>query len=119
MTPQEFKEARQSLGLSGRELAIKLGFSDARNIRRIEAGQQAITPQTEASVKWLLSGKSEWLISTDPESGKPHIQRFISPRFIAEIVNNYPANVIWLDDEEGQDIDVLFAEAERIIKAAR
>lgn len=40
MTPAEFKQARQSLGLSGRDLAPLLGYSRAASIYDIEAGRQ-------------------------------------------------------------------------------
>lgn len=40
MTPQEFREARHTLGLSAAEMARAIGVSDGRQIRRLEADPQ-------------------------------------------------------------------------------
>lgn len=37
MSPDEFREARRQLGLSAAQMARALGFSDGRQIRRLEA----------------------------------------------------------------------------------
>jgi len=57
MTSQEFKYARESLGLSVTELSIKLGMSpDGRNIRRWEDGTRPPNPVAVRCLKWFMAG---------------------------------------------------------------
>lgn len=42
MTPEEFKAARLDLKLSQNEIAMDLGVSDSRTVRRWEAGDRDI-----------------------------------------------------------------------------
>ena len=42
MTPTEFKDARNELGLSANKMAQALGLADGRTVRRYEAGDRPI-----------------------------------------------------------------------------
>ena len=63
MTPTEFKEKRQSLGLSQRQLGEILN-SDPRTVRRweTESDPRPVNPIAARVLQWLLSGfrPPEW-----------------------------------------------------------
>jgi DNA-binding transcriptional regulator YiaG len=70
MSPSEFKEARQRLGLSGPQLARILN-TDARTIRKWEADERASTARDPNPVacqvmRWMLDGfrPPEWPASS-------------------------------------------------------
>lgn len=44
MTPEQFKEARRSLGYSQQGLAEEWGMADGRTIRRWESGERPLNP---------------------------------------------------------------------------
>ncbi len=58
MTPAEFKQARQSLGLTQQGLADKLGIKLAK-LRNWEQGRNSISDEGCTAIKWLLAGKIE------------------------------------------------------------
>jgi transcriptional regulator with XRE-family HTH domain len=69
MTPQEFKEARQTLGLSANQLARVLGMGEdgGRTIRKWEADASLPTarppnPVAAQAMRWFLAGfrPPEW-----------------------------------------------------------
>lgn len=72
MTPAEFKQARQSLGLSQSELAAALGMgaNGDRTVRKWENGERTPNPIAAQVLKWVVSGyfPPEWPIALD---GKP------------------------------------------------
>ena len=53
MTPQEFKQWRERMGLSQFQAAVKLGFSSQRHISNMETGKVGITIRTEMACKYL------------------------------------------------------------------
>ena len=57
MTPQEFKEARRTLGLSASKLAQALKVSDGRTIRRWEAGDRDIPGPAIVAINFMLKAK--------------------------------------------------------------
>jgi DNA-binding transcriptional regulator YiaG len=63
MTPQQFKEARLSLGLSARQLSIILNTNE-RTIRRWETddGTRPVNPIAIRVMQWMLNGyrPPEW-----------------------------------------------------------
>ncbi|AZB63135.1 helix-turn-helix domain-containing protein [Cereibacter sphaeroides] len=61
MTPAEFREARQTLGLTQAGLAALVG-RQARNIRQWEAGDRAIDDAAVRLVRAYLDGyrPSDW-----------------------------------------------------------
>ena len=65
MTPTEFKQARQLLGLSQRELGESLGWSGAKQISNLETGARTITEQTALAVECLLRRAGKWLEFSD------------------------------------------------------
>jgi len=54
MTPQEFKEARQTLGLSAKGMAKALMVSSGRTIRRWESGQRDIPGPAIVAIRYML-----------------------------------------------------------------
>jgi transcriptional regulator with XRE-family HTH domain len=54
MTPQEYREARQSLGLSQQKLAEKLGMT-VRTISLRETGAQRIDIEAQLALLWLVT----------------------------------------------------------------
>jgi DNA-binding transcriptional regulator YiaG len=63
MTPDKFKEARLSLGLSARQLSIILNTNE-RTIRRWETddGTRPVNPIAIRVMQWMLNGyrPPEW-----------------------------------------------------------
>jgi len=63
MTPQQFKEARQKLGLTQRELADILN-SNPRTVRHWETDDDTrpVNPIAERVLEWMLNGyrPPEW-----------------------------------------------------------
>ena len=55
MTPEEFRAARQSLGLEQTQLAELLGF-DRAHISRMERAAKPITRVTALAMRALLAG---------------------------------------------------------------
>jgi len=57
MTPQQFKEARLSLGLSARQLSIILNINE-RTIRRWETddGTRPVNPIAIRVMEWMMAG---------------------------------------------------------------
>lgn len=58
MTPEQLKQARQSLGLTQQGLADKLGIKLAK-LRNWEQGRNSISDEGCTAIKWLLAGKIE------------------------------------------------------------
>lgn len=58
MTPQEFKQARQSLGLSQSQIAAILGMGDSgdRTVRKWENGERSPNQIACTAVQWLVEG---------------------------------------------------------------
>ncbi|MES2814482.1 MAG: helix-turn-helix transcriptional regulator [Pseudomonadota bacterium] len=54
MTPAEFREAREGLGLTGAELAAVMGYGDRSRIYTIEA--RSVPPQAERLMRAYLAG---------------------------------------------------------------
>ena len=65
MTPTEFNQARQLLGLSQKELGESLGWSGAKQISNLETGVRPITDQTALAVECLLRRAGKWLEFSD------------------------------------------------------
>jgi len=57
MTPQKFKEARQTLGLTQQELAYILN-SNPRTVRRWETDDDTrpVNPVAQRVIEWMLDG---------------------------------------------------------------
>ena len=55
MTPAEFKEARQSLGLTAEAFASILGYTGASYIYKLEGGSKAVTPQAAIAIRAMLA----------------------------------------------------------------
>ena len=58
MTPEQLKQARQSLGLTQQGLSDKLGIKLAK-LRNWEQGRNSISDEGCTAIKWLLAGKIE------------------------------------------------------------
>ena len=56
MTPEQIKQARQTLGLTQQGLADKLGIKLAK-LRNWEQGRNAVSDEGATAIKWLLVGK--------------------------------------------------------------
>jgi len=56
MTPTEFKEARQSLGLDQMQTAQMLGLSRKASVSDMERGAKAITDQTARLMRAYIAG---------------------------------------------------------------
>lgn len=54
MTPAQFKEARQRLGLSQKGMADLLGVSGDRTVRKWEDGEREISPPVILLLKIIL-----------------------------------------------------------------
>ncbi len=54
MNPKQFREMRESLGLSQEQLAKQLGVSSGRTVRRWELGERKISATTARLLKLLL-----------------------------------------------------------------
>lgn len=54
MTPEEFKAARRTLGLSASKMAAALKVSHGRTIRRWEAGHRDIPGPAIVAVQFML-----------------------------------------------------------------
>jgi len=59
MTPQEFKEARATLGLSGKQMAKDLGIKNAGTIYRYESGLLPISGPVQVCVGFFLRDHTE------------------------------------------------------------
>ena len=57
MTPKQFREMRESLGLSQDQLAKMLGVSSGRTVRRWELGEREIS-ETTARLFYIMWGKA-------------------------------------------------------------
>ena len=55
MTPAEFKEARQSLGLTAEAFAAILGYTGASYIYKLEGGTKIVSPQAALSICAMLA----------------------------------------------------------------
>lgn len=55
MTPTEFKEARQLLGLSAEAFAAILGYTGASYIYKLECGSKVVTPQAALAIRAMLA----------------------------------------------------------------
>lgn len=117
MTPDNFSRIRQDLELSTKELARKLGFADDHYVKEYETGGRPIDCEIVTAMLWMHEGHSEWFISKD-QQGNPYIQRSISPKFIADISGNTLTNIMWVNTPlQGQDADILIAEAKIFLKS--
>lgn len=56
MTPAEFKEARQSLGLGQMQMAQMLGFSRKASVGDMERAVKPITDQTARLMRAYIAG---------------------------------------------------------------
>lgn len=54
MKPAEFKQIRQSLGLSVKEMAEALRLSDERSVRRYEDGTREISGPIQQCLVYML-----------------------------------------------------------------
>jgi transcriptional regulator with XRE-family HTH domain len=57
MTPTEFKKARQTLGLSQRDLAARIGYADKagrNNILDFESGRREVPPWIAQLVRYYV-----------------------------------------------------------------
>lgn len=61
MTQQQFKEARQALGLTQRQLAAKwgMGANGERTIRRWESGERPVNPIAAYCIKIMIDQGKE------------------------------------------------------------
>ena len=57
MTPDEFKAAREKLGLSQNRLAQLFRVADGRTVRRWEAGDRDIPGPAQVLIEWLSTGR--------------------------------------------------------------
>lgn len=55
MTPQQFKDARKSLGLTGSELAAVMGYGAQSRISEIENGKR-VPPQAARLMQAYIDG---------------------------------------------------------------
>ena len=55
MTPDAFRSARKSLGLSQSEMARALRLKDARAVRCYEAGEREISGPIQVAVAYMLT----------------------------------------------------------------
>ena len=53
MTPVQFKQIRQSLGLSVKEMAEALRLSDERSVRRYEDGTREISGPIQLCIAYI------------------------------------------------------------------
>lgn len=56
MTPQQIKQARESLGLTQEQLSTKLGIKLAK-LRNWEQGRNSISDEGATAMRWLIAGK--------------------------------------------------------------
>lgn len=56
MTSNQFKQARQSLGLTQPKMAAMLGLSRIGSVSEIERGLTVVTPMAERLIRAYLSG---------------------------------------------------------------
>lgn len=56
MTPAEFREARQALGLTQTQLARVLRYSTSKPVSQIEAGRAAASAQVAALMRAFADG---------------------------------------------------------------
>lgn len=54
MTPEAFKKARKTLGLTQEEMAQALGVSSGETIRRWEKGERGISDTIQILISYLL-----------------------------------------------------------------
>ena len=54
MTPEQFKGARERLGLSQTEMAKALRLKDARAVRYYEAGEREISGPIQVAIAYML-----------------------------------------------------------------
>lgn len=57
MTAEQFRDIRQRAGLSTQKLAELLRFNDGAAIRKIEAGQRAVSGPVSVLMEMLDSGR--------------------------------------------------------------
>ena len=57
MTPQQFRTARLALGLSAEKMAIALGVSGGRTVRKWERGDNKIPGPVEFAMRFLVREK--------------------------------------------------------------
>jgi len=59
VSPEEFKDARKSLGMTVRDMAAALRLSEAngyRTVRRMESGEIAVSGPISVAVEAMLAG---------------------------------------------------------------
>jgi transcriptional regulator with XRE-family HTH domain len=62
MTPNQFKKARQTLGLSQRELAARIGYADKagrNNILDFESGRREVPPWIAQLVLYYVKEEND------------------------------------------------------------
>lgn len=59
MTADEFRAARQRLGLSAAKMAEAIGVAHGRHIRKIEAGERPVSEPVAKLIGYLLRDHAE------------------------------------------------------------
>lgn len=81
MTPAEFKEARQKLGLSARQMADALGLSDGAVIRKYERGAMNPSGPVQCLVAIFLRRPDilEWRLGSAVTAAKRRGRQRLAP----------------------------------------
>lgn len=137
MTPADFKAIRQTLGLSARRFAALIGYADDRTIRRIEAGESAVSGTTTKLLTYIMQGHldetmreaiPEHLVCTPAREiqGREFVMRMYAPRFLASVTEapiqglesialaggaEHLSIVMWIDEPFEADVDGLLRRA--------
>lgn len=56
MTPEQFKQARQSLGLTQEQMAQALGYGNKQRVSDLETGKRGITGAIERLTRAYIDG---------------------------------------------------------------
>jgi len=81
MTPEEIREARQTLGLTQSEAAILTGGKPDHSVwRKYETGKRPLPQMKEIILSEMLAGVPEFTINTDVEDAKHWIEHTRFPR---------------------------------------
>lgn len=86
MTPAEFIEARQKLGLSFSEIAAALGYADGRTTRRFASGDRDIPPDAAERIRrWVdvEEGRLPRFIFGDDPEGREWVIHLGPAGFVA------------------------------------